>query len=292
MRAAGARERRQQQRQITASDMLEIGDQPASSRQHRAGKAAEPIERGNIVQRFQQPRTGVARKVRCGPQDRVHRSPCQSFTGDQFACAQPGERRSQQVRRALFKLHPAGRNVASRDPEHTAHFAHRRQHIGTAGFKQGLFGQGTSSDQPDNIARNQGLRSAALLGLLRRFSLVGNRHPAARLDQPCQITFGRMRRNPAHRDRHAEMLAATGQRNIEHLGCMLGIIEKQLVKIAHPVKQQAIASLRLEREVLRHHRSGRVSGSRSLHQTAIAPLWLIREAWQPSFPLSRLHCFR
>ena len=89
-----------------------------------------------------------------------------------------------------------------------------------------------------------------------RFDLLGDRDPAARLDQPGEIAFRRMHRHAAHRDRLAQMLAPAGQRDVEDLRGRPGIVEEQLEEIAHPVEQQAIPRLRLEREVLRHHRGG------------------------------------
>ena len=52
------------------------------------------------------------------------------------------------------------------------------------------------------------------------------------------------------------MLAARGERDIQD-GCGdLRILEEHLEEIAHPVEEQAILGIGLEREILRHHRRG------------------------------------
>jgi hypothetical protein len=58
------------------------------------------------------------------------------------------------------------------------------------------------------------------------------------------------------------MLASRGQGDVEAAGCRLGVIEEQFEEVAHPVEEQAIGRLRLEGEILRHHRGGRGAGLR------------------------------
>jgi hypothetical protein len=50
------------------------------------------------------------------------------------------------------------------------------------------------------------------------------------------------------------MLAALGQRDVQRLGRRDRIVEEHLVEIAHPVEQQRVRILRLDLQVLRHHR--------------------------------------
>src|SRR5690606_13981320 len=88
------------------------------------------------------------------------------------------------------------------------------------------------------------------------FDLLGDGDAAAGLDQTRKVAFRRMDRHTAHRDRRAVVLAAAGERDVEHLAGGLRIVEEQLEEIAHAVEQQAIARLALEREILRHHRRG------------------------------------
>ena len=50
------------------------------------------------------------------------------------------------------------------------------------------------------------------------------------------------------------MKSALGQRNVQRLGCRDGVIEEHLVEVAHPVEQQRARVLRLDLQILRHHR--------------------------------------
>ena len=58
----------------------------------------------------------------------------------------------------------------------------------------------------------------------------------------------------AHRNRFAFVKTALGQRNVQRFGRSDGVVKKHLVEIAHPVKQQRAGVLRLDLQILRHHR--------------------------------------
>ena len=96
----------------------------------------------------------------------------------------------------------------------------------------------------------------ARFGFVRGFNLLGDRDPFACFDQPCQIAFGRMDRHTAHCDRLALVLSTRGQGDVEDLGGAFGILEEQLEKISHPIKQQRSGRLLFERKILLHHRGG------------------------------------
>ena len=81
-------------------------------------------------------------------------------------------------------------------------------------------------------------------------------------DQLLQIVVGGMDRHAAHRDVGAQMLAALGQRDAERARGDLGVVEEQLVEIAHAVEQQVIRIGRLDLEILLHHRRGARSARR------------------------------
>jgi len=83
-------------------------------------------------------------------------------------------------------------------------------------------------------------------------SQTATRWPA--LISRLQIILRSLDRHAAHRDVHALMLAALGQDDAERLGGDLGVLEKQLVEIAHPVEQQEPRMAGLDLEVLLHHR--------------------------------------
>jgi hypothetical protein len=61
-----------------------------------------------------------------------------------------------------------------------------------------------------------------------------------------------MHRHPAHRNILAAMLAALRQHDAKRAARHLGVVEEQLVEIAHPVEQQAIRIGGLDLDVLLH----------------------------------------
>ena len=81
-------------------------------------------------------------------------------------------------------------------------------------------------------------------------------------DQLLEILVGGVDRDPAHGDVGALMLAALGERDAQRAARHFGIVEEQLVEIAHPVEQQTVRMGRLDVEVLRHHRRGACGGGR------------------------------
>ena len=235
--------------------MLEIVDQPARRAEHRAAELAEPVQRGDPVQRHQ-PRC-AARRIECLRRAlrRVRNGEPAVLRRHQLGRAQPRECGPERFGCALFQLHPPGRNIAGRDAHAFAHRAHRRQHIGAARFEQRVFGQGSGGDEAHDIARDQRLRTGAFARFLGGFGLFGDGHAAPRADQTGEVILRRMDRNAAHRDRRAAVFAPAGERDIEHAGGNFRVFEEQLEEIAHAVEQQAATGLCLQRKILRHHRS-------------------------------------
>src|SRR5690606_25123032 len=110
-----------------------------------------------------------------------------------------------------------------------------------AWLQQRFLGQSSRSDEADDVARDQCLGAAPLLGLGRRFDLLGNGDPAAGLDETGKVALRRVNGNAAHRNWRSVMLAARGECDIENLRGLLRILKEQLEKVAHAVEQQAIA---------------------------------------------------
>jgi len=81
-----------------------------------------------------------------------------------------------------------------------------------------------------------------------------DRDSVTTLDQAREVGFGRMGRHAAHRDRFAGILSAFRESDVEAGRGDPGIVEEQLEKIAHAVKEQGIARLFLEASILSHHR--------------------------------------
>ena len=66
----------------------------------------------------------------------------------------------------------------------------------------------------------------------------------------------------------AQMLAALGQHDAERAARDLGVLEEQLVEVAHPVEQQAVRIGGLDLDVLLHHRRDAAVSSAAGHDRA------------------------
>ena len=125
-----------------------------------------------------------------------------------------------------------------------------------ARIEQALLGERARRDEADNVPPHHGLRPAfPRLGWV--FDLLAHRHAVALSDQALEIVVGGMDRHAAHRDILAQMLAALCQRNTKGAGGYGGVLEEQLVEIAHAIEQQAIGIGGFDLEILRNHRGGR-----------------------------------
>src|SRR5579875_614546 len=69
-----------------------------------------------------------------------------------------------------------------------------------------------------------------------------------------QIFVGALDRHAAHRNIATEMFPPFGEDDTEGAARDFCIVEKQFIKITHPIKQQAIGIRRFELDILLHHR--------------------------------------
>ena len=152
----------------------------------------------------------------------------------------------------------AGRDVDRRQP--VAPFGLREaapgngeEEVGTAGIEQAFLGDGAGRDQTHHVAADNGF-GAPFLRLRGILHLLADRDPVAEADQALQVVVGAVDGHAAHGNVVSLMLAPFRQHDPEGAAGDLGIIEEQLVEIAHPVEQQAIRVGRLDLHVLRHHR--------------------------------------
>ena len=125
-----------------------------------------------------------------------------------------------------------------------------------ARVEQPVLGQRAGGHDPHDRALDRPL-AAAPPRLGRVLDLLADRDLEAGADQPREICIAGMNRHAAHRDIGAVMLAALGQRDVERRRRGDRVIEKQLVEIAHPEKQQATGMSALDLVVLRHDRRRR-----------------------------------
>ena len=96
--------------------------------------------------------------------------------------------------------------------------------------------------------------AAALLGLRRVFQLFADGDLVADADQAGEIALHRMDRHAGHRNVLALMLAPLGQGDAERRRRDLGVLEEQLVEVAHAEEQDGVRLARLGRQILRHER--------------------------------------
>ena len=119
-------------------------------------------------------------------------------------------------------------------------------------------------DEAHHVAPHHGLRPA-LPRLGRVLDLLAHRDAMALRDQALEIFVGGMHRHAAHGDVLAEMLAALGERDAKRAAGDGGVLEEQLVEIAHAVEQEAIGIGRFDLQILGHHRRGDARGARGPH---------------------------
>ena len=113
-------------------------------------------------------------------------------------------------------------------------------------------------------ARRHDARDLALdrtLARRRVAELFDDHDGLALLHEPRQVRFERVVRHARHRNRRAGGLPARGQRDVEQPRGPLGVVVEELVEVAHPVEHELVRMLRLDAQVLLHHR--RVGGERA-----------------------------
>ncbi len=122
-----------------------------------------------------------------------------------------------------------------------------------AGVEQRLFGERAGGNEPHHVTAHHRFRPA-LLGLGRILGLLAHGHAMPLGDQALKIVVGRVHRHAAHGDVLPEMLAALGERDAERAGSDRRVVEEHLVEIAHAVEQQTVGVVRLDLQILGHHR--------------------------------------
>ena len=157
-RALGlAQHRGQQQWQLAAPDMIEIGDQAPRCAEHRAGESAEGIERRHPMHRLQPLCPGIAGEGGAGAENRCIGGILPVLRHHHLAWAQPRQHCAQRLCRAFLQHHCAGGDIDRRNSHCPAQFRQGDQNIGPARFQQGFLGERPCRHQPDNGAADQRL---------------------------------------------------------------------------------------------------------------------------------------
>ncbi len=115
-------------------------------------------------------------------------------------------------------------------------------------FEQRVFGYRARCDDAHHLPIHRAFAGRRIA------DLFADRHRLTEAHQLGQVLIDRVHRHAAHRNRLAGRLSACRQRDIEQLRRALRIAVKQLVEIAHAVKQQNVRMLGLDAQELLHHR--------------------------------------
>ena len=124
----------------------------------------------------------------------------------------------------------------------------RRQRRVGLRAEQRAVGQRAGRDDAHDLALDRPL------GCGRVADLLADGDRLAQPDQARQVLLDADCRNAGHRHGCPGRSPARGERQVQEAGPPLGIAVEELVKITHPVKQQVILVLRLDAQVLLHHR--------------------------------------
>ena len=130
------------------------------------------------------------------------------------------------------------------------------------------------------------LRSTGPLAVAGIADLLADRDRLAELHQPREVLLDRVVRHAGHLDRLAGRLAAARQRDVEQPRRALGVAVEHLVEIAHAVEEQHVGVLRLDAQILLHHRrvtTGRRSRGFRLHALDYKG-GITGRCWSSAFP--------
>ncbi len=142
----------------------------------------------------------------------------------------------------------AGRDVEKRGGGPAVVAGQRREEVLLRPGQQLGVAQGAGGDDPGHLPAHQTL---GLGGLLH---LVADRHLEAGAHRLGEVDFEGVVRHPAHRRFALGAALPRGERHLQQRRGALGVLEEQLVEVAHPVEQQGVRMLRLELQIVAQHR--------------------------------------
>ena len=169
--------------------------------------------------------------------------------GDQdFRRAQAREFAREQALRDLRHAQLAAGETQPREPDAVVLGCEREQQVVGFLVEQRRVGERARRDDAGDRALHR------TFGGVRVADLLADRHRLAQLQQLGQVLLDRVVGHAGHFDRRAGRCAARGERDVEQPRRLLGVVVEQLVEIAHAVEQQDVRMLRLQAQVLLHHR--------------------------------------
>ncbi len=123
-----------------------------------------------------------------------------------------------------------------------------REQAVALGVEQVRVGERARRDDARHLALD---RSLARRGIAE---LLDDHHRFALPHQLREVRLERVVGHAGHRNRRARRLPARGERDVERACRALGVGVEELVEIAHPVEHELVRMLRLDAQVLLHHR--------------------------------------
>jgi hypothetical protein len=152
------------------------------------------------------------------------------------------------VGRALGQVHLALGDAQPGQPAAVARaLVHRQQHRLGLVAQQFQVGQCARGHHTHHLAFHRTFGGGHVAHLLTN----GHRFP--QLDEPRQVGIDRMKRYARHHHRRTSRLATLRQRDVKQARGFFCIGKKQLVEIAHAIKQQGVGVVCFQAQVLGHH---------------------------------------
>ncbi len=198
-------------------------------------------------------RVEVPGRLAGGAEARLQETGLQLLVHQQLGGLQPLQLAEQRLPALhLQHLEAAAGDVQARQAVVPVVAGQRHQQVVPALLQQGLVADGAGGDHAHHLALHRPLGGGGIADLL------ADGHRLAQPHQAAQVALHRVHGHARHGNRRPRRLAPGGQGDVQQLRHPPGVVVEQLVEIAHAVEQQPVGLLRLDAQVLLHHR--RVAG--------------------------------
>ena len=148
----------------------------------------------------------------------------------------------------LHHAEPAAGQIEPGETEAPLSRAHAREHVVAPLIEEGLVRNGAGRDDAHHLAFHRSLGFPGFAALLADGDGLTLAH------QFRQVGVERDDGHAGHGNRSAGGRAALGERDVEQLRGAARVLVEHLVEVAHAVEQQHVRVLRLDAQVLLHHR--------------------------------------
>ena len=171
------------------------------------------------------------------------------FRHHQFGCADSVQLRDQLAGRIAFAdVELSRRNVEPAQSPAIAVGMRARQHALAVRIQQPVFGQRPRGHDARHAALDRSLRRG------RVADLFADRDGSSHAREARQVAVHAVVGHARHGDGTSPRASSGGEGNVEQVRRLAGVVEEQLVEVAHAVEQQDVREFGLDTEVLLHHR--------------------------------------